>query len=418
MAGTNIYGELIRAQLQNAAADVASSTGMVYFNTVSAFPKYYSGAAWKTLADLDSTQTFTGVKTLASAIGTTAFTLNAQGELRFADSDSSNYVGFKSPATVAANKIWTLPDTDGTVGQYLKTDGSLVLGWASALSDPMTTRGDIIYRNSSNATARLAIGTASKVLTSDGTDLSYQFGGYNVAAKSANYTITDSDGFSEILVTTSTSTITITMPAAANNTNRKLFIKKVDGSTGKVTISSGNNMDGVGSIALVDRYDGVTMVSDGSQWYILGFVCDASASSSAADTGNGFGSTATDIRRFTNKVETGNAITVDHNNSTTGAIWTINQDGIYAIEYTDRNTGGAANMGVSLNTSQTTTSVASITLADRILFVTSPSANLNGTVSGTFRFSSGDLIRAHGDASQNDTTNRSVMRVRKIGLSQ
>ena len=37
----------------------------------------------------------------------------------------------------------------------------------------MTTRGDIILRNTSNATARLAVGSANTVLTSDGTDPAY-----------------------------------------------------------------------------------------------------------------------------------------------------------------------------------------------------------------------------------------------------
>ena len=46
-------------------------------------------------------------------------------------------------------------------------------GDAGNLSDPMTTRGDIIVRNSSNATARLAVGAANRVLISDGTDPSY-----------------------------------------------------------------------------------------------------------------------------------------------------------------------------------------------------------------------------------------------------
>lgn len=50
--------------------------------------------------------------------------------------------------------------------------------WASlggtGLSDPMTTRGDIIIRDASNTTARLGIGSSGKVLTSDGTDISWQ----------------------------------------------------------------------------------------------------------------------------------------------------------------------------------------------------------------------------------------------------
>jgi len=71
-------------------------------------------------------------KTLASAVATTALTLNATAELRLADTDSSHYVGFKSPATVTTNKIWTLPSADGTSGQVLSTNGSATLSWATA----------------------------------------------------------------------------------------------------------------------------------------------------------------------------------------------------------------------------------------------------------------------------------------------
>jgi hypothetical protein len=56
-------------------------------------------------------------------------TLNAQGDVRFADSDSSNWVAFQAPATVASNVTWTLPDADGTDGQVIKTNGSGTLSW-------------------------------------------------------------------------------------------------------------------------------------------------------------------------------------------------------------------------------------------------------------------------------------------------
>jgi hypothetical protein len=58
--------------------------------------------------------------------------LGAQRELRFEDADSSAYVGFRSPATVTTNLVWTLPATDGTTGQALTTNGSAVLSWATA----------------------------------------------------------------------------------------------------------------------------------------------------------------------------------------------------------------------------------------------------------------------------------------------
>lgn len=64
----------------------------------------------------------------------TDVTLNAQGDVRFADSDSSNYVAFQAPATVASNVTWTLPNADGTSGQVLSTDGSGALSWSTPSS--------------------------------------------------------------------------------------------------------------------------------------------------------------------------------------------------------------------------------------------------------------------------------------------
>jgi hypothetical protein len=52
--------------------------------------------------------------------------------LRFADTDSSNYVGLKAPGTLAANTTYTLPTTDGTSGQALTTNGSATLSWSTA----------------------------------------------------------------------------------------------------------------------------------------------------------------------------------------------------------------------------------------------------------------------------------------------
>jgi hypothetical protein len=45
-------------------------------------------------------------------------------------SNGNNYVAFQAPASVAANVTWTLPDADGTSGQFLQTNGSGTLSWA------------------------------------------------------------------------------------------------------------------------------------------------------------------------------------------------------------------------------------------------------------------------------------------------
>ena len=69
---------------------------------------------------------------LLKETGISNLTLNAQAELRLGDSDSSNYVGFKSPGTVASNLIFTLPSADGSSGQALVTDASGNLSFAAA----------------------------------------------------------------------------------------------------------------------------------------------------------------------------------------------------------------------------------------------------------------------------------------------
>jgi hypothetical protein len=53
------------------------------------------------------------------------------GDIRLKDGDGSHYVGFASPTTVAANKVWTLPAADGSASQYLQTNGSGVLAWST-----------------------------------------------------------------------------------------------------------------------------------------------------------------------------------------------------------------------------------------------------------------------------------------------
>jgi hypothetical protein len=57
--------------------------------------------------------------------------LNSASSLRLADSDSSNFVALKSPATVASNITYTLPGTL-TTDYFLKTDSSGNLSWAQA----------------------------------------------------------------------------------------------------------------------------------------------------------------------------------------------------------------------------------------------------------------------------------------------
>ena len=55
----------------------------------------------------------------------------AQGDLRLQDASGGQYVALQAPATVASNVTLTLPTNDGDADQFLKTDGSGVLSFAT-----------------------------------------------------------------------------------------------------------------------------------------------------------------------------------------------------------------------------------------------------------------------------------------------
>jgi trimeric autotransporter adhesin len=71
--------------------------------------------------------------------GTSTFsdnvTLNSQSDLRFADSDSSNFIALQAPATISTNFTLTLPTNDGVANQALVTDGSGTLSFANVASE-------------------------------------------------------------------------------------------------------------------------------------------------------------------------------------------------------------------------------------------------------------------------------------------
>lgn len=80
-------------------------------------------------------QTLTN-KTLTSPTVGTQASFDNRAEARFLEStaNGTNYVGFKAPASITTNLVWTLPSADGTANQVLSTDGSGVLSFATASS--------------------------------------------------------------------------------------------------------------------------------------------------------------------------------------------------------------------------------------------------------------------------------------------
>lgn len=79
---------------------------------------------------------FSTAGTERAVIDSNGLTVQAQGDLRLADSDSSNWVALQAASTVGSNITFTLPSADGSDGQMLKTNGSGVLSFTTVQGVP------------------------------------------------------------------------------------------------------------------------------------------------------------------------------------------------------------------------------------------------------------------------------------------
>ena len=136
-----------------AAADLAT---MSYADAVTAPLLKKDGSVPLTAAWAVGNFAISGVGALSAAAttagslttsGQAALTVNPYGapagstsELRFQElaANGSNFIGFKAPDVITANKIWTLPAVDGSANDLLVTNGAGVLGFASASSLTVT----------------------------------------------------------------------------------------------------------------------------------------------------------------------------------------------------------------------------------------------------------------------------------------
>lgn len=131
-------------------------------------------------------------------------------------------------------------------------------------------------------------------------------------------------------------------------------------------------------------------------------------------TGNGHGSTNNKIRRFTTaQINTGLDITYA-DSATLGSSFTINSTGLYAITYCDYDGAAVRGYGVSKNSSQLTTSIAGINIANFIGLSITPLDRVT-CFSATTNLNTGDIIRAHTDGNPSGTTNYYVnFRIAKV----
>jgi len=88
-----------------------------------------------------------------------------------------------------------------------------------------------------------------------------------VVTKTTNYTATLTDS----IILVNGTTLTMTLPTAVGNTSKTFTFEEIANSTGTITNSNGSqNINGSLSYSLSAQYKNVKVVSDGTQWWVIG----------------------------------------------------------------------------------------------------------------------------------------------------
>ncbi|HEX4662475.1 MAG TPA: hypothetical protein VH144_02580 [Candidatus Saccharimonadales bacterium] len=135
--------------------------------------------------------------------------------------------------------------------------------------DSSGATGDLYYRDSSGNFVRLAAGANGKTLrvASGLPAWADASAGFSTATKVSNYTISGSD--TVIFANATSGNVTITLPSAASNGGYRFYVKRIDSSANTCSVASSDNIDGQASVSLSLQYTSITIVSDGSTWYII-----------------------------------------------------------------------------------------------------------------------------------------------------
>ena len=148
---------------------------------------------------------------------------------------NGNKVKLTTPDTLAANKTFKLPGTDGSSGQFLKTDGSGALSFATV---------DTSIADGSITAAKLAAGVGGKIV-----QVKYKRGGVTTSSNSGGWTDSVESGLNvDITPVLSSSFILVQMHSVGGNTSsgRSFFLRlrrKIN-NTGDTNVASFQIGDG------------------------------------------------------------------------------------------------------------------------------------------------------------------------------
>ena len=189
--------------------------------------------------------------------------LSTGGQIKFNEgtNNGSNYVGLKAPNSIASSITFTLPDSDGSNGQILVTDGSGNLSFTDAAATTFTIADDSSTTDTFTTGDTLTFAGGSG-LTSTVTNDTVTYAIDNtVVTTTGTQTLTNKTLTSPIISTISNSG-TLTLPTSTDtlvgrDTTDTLTNKTINSASNTITITESNISD-LGSYITASSTDTLT----------------------------------------------------------------------------------------------------------------------------------------------------------------
>ena len=215
----------------------------------------------------------------------------------------------------------------------------------------------------------------------------------------------------------STTSHAITVNDSAMTTNASTPLTYAQGKRVSWIGITGNDSKPICWFGILAVNDVVRFHTDGNdndtsdKSYFFGTYLGAGTSDAYLENGNGYGSTNTMVRRYSNiRSNVGSNITVTQS-ATNGDSLTVNATGTYGACTSDIRAGSSAPIGITVNGTALTTSVATpITYAQGLVaYDEAATNNQNTVVCQVLNLTSGDVVRHQGGGSADNTSSASYL---------
>lgn len=241
----------------------------------------------------------------------------------------------------------------------------------------------------------------------------------NTITKTNDYTILNTDYYSEFIGDTTSNDVDFTLPDLASNYGRKFRIIHIDGSNEVNVVRAGTDViteDNLTNINLPKpgNYIEVFASQSAGAWLVMSenIACHWEAHTHAGYGGAGW----TLIPYFSTVVKDYGDVFSVANNNTEGLTITINKSGMYSFSYSSTSdVGGNDIIGISENTTQGTTSISSINAADRRTEHQQSAVTAAVSCSWSGWLDAGTDIRPHNNAAFTPNGNKAAFSATYIG---